>query len=222
MVIVWKIDLDEPLLAAPQRRKWLDDEELSRLATFVRPNDARNYLAAHTSLRDILAKMLTCNPMEIRFQRDPLGRPRVDTGEFDFSMSHAGKLCLVAISQVHRIGIDLENVRQPIEPDLLDLIAGPTERARLEREPTVHEAILSLWVAKEAVLKADGAGLSRDPRSIAVHWDARRASGIALDGSRPILWGLTRLDLGSEWVSVLATTARVRAQDIILRSYSPR
>jgi 4'-phosphopantetheinyl transferase len=222
VVIIWKIELDDPLLGALQRREWLDDVELARFKSFVRPNDARNYLAAHTSLRDILARMLGCDPKDVTFQRDPLGRPSVEIGGFDFSMSHAGELCLVAISERHRVGIDVESATQPIEPGVVDLIAGPTERVTLESEPDVRQAVLSLWVAKEAVLKADGAGLTRDPRSIAVHWRARHRSGVAVDGSRPTFWGLTKLDLGSEWVAVLAIRAITGAPNIMLQTYRSR
>jgi phosphopantetheinyl transferase len=135
-------------------------------------------------------------------------------------MTHAGNLCLVAISQMHRVGIDLEFFGQPVEPDLLDLIATPAEKTRLETEADGHEALLSLWVAKEAVLKADGAGLSRDPRGIAVHWDAP-GSGAAHDGSRATHWDLTKLDLGPEWVAVLATPASSRPRNTVLHTYRP-
>jgi 4'-phosphopantetheinyl transferase len=219
---VWKIELDDPLLAAPQRRAWLDDMELRRFASFTRADDARSYAAAHTALREILATMLGCAPIDITFHRDPFGRPRAGSGALDFSMTHAGNLCLVAISQVHRVGVDLERLRQPIEPGFLDLIAAPAEKVRIKAELDGHDATLSLWVAKEAVLKADGAGLTRDPRGVVIDWDTRGPSGVALDGLSSTLWNLTRLDIGPEWVAVLATTARLRTLNNVLHTYRPK
>jgi 4'-phosphopantetheinyl transferase len=219
LVIVWKIELDNPQLASPRRRAWLDDEERRRFASFVRADDARAYAAAHTSLREILATTVACDPTDVTFHREPFGRPKLAAGSLDFNMSHAGNLCLVAISRVHRVGVDLERLDRPIEPGFLNLIATPAEKVKLESSVDRDKNTLLLWVAKEAVLKASGSGLTRDPRSIAVYWEQRGISGVALDRSAPKPWNLITLELGREWAAVLATTAAPRALRNVPRTY---
>jgi 4'-phosphopantetheinyl transferase len=90
-----------------------------------------------------------------------LGAPHDDLA---FSWSHSGDRALLAVARgIHQLGVDIERSRP--RPRLLELARrfyAAEEADALEALPDIRrlEAFLTLWTAKEAVLKAHGGGLS--------------------------------------------------------------
>lgn len=80
------------------------------------------------------------------------GRPWVE-GWLGASVAHADGLTLVAVATT-KLGVDLEPVTARIP---LDVARAPGDD---DRDPVL------LWVAKEAALKAVGAGLQVDPSTL--------------------------------------------------------
>lgn len=90
--------------------------------------------------------------------------------ELHFSLSHAGAQVVLALAWRRRVGIDIEWLGQA--PDYAGLAArlcSATERAWLGAHPPSRrpEAFLCLWTAREARLKASGAGWTQ-PASAAI------------------------------------------------------
>jgi 4'-phosphopantetheinyl transferase len=87
-------------------------------------------------------------------------------GELGFNWSHSGDRALFAVgrgSEGFELGVDIERVRpRPRALELATRFFAPDETAMLARLPAgrLLNGFLRLWTAKEAVLKANGGGLS--------------------------------------------------------------
>ena len=91
----------------------------------------------------------------------PHGKPRVDGGPH-VSLSYAGGLVAVAVCAGAPVGVDVEVLAATAFDGFADVALAPDE----VDGPPAHRA--RLWVRKEAALKADGRGLSVDPRTVDV------------------------------------------------------
>lgn len=125
------------------------------------------------------------------------------------SVSHCRELHLVALSD-RPVGVDLERYGDGGGID--DVALHPSERAALDLLPAADRAreLLRVWVAKEAVLKLRGTGLSVAPERFVVRhddgWydDGWYAAGGAPDARADVHW----LDLPGH-AAALATTGPV-------------
>lgn len=119
-----------------------------------------------------------------------------------FSASHSGDFLLIAIGRNH-LGVDLE-ARRPL-PEW----EGIARRFFTRREcdwlhqlapPEQQRGFLQLWVRKEAVVKADGVGLTRPLNEVEVlAEDDDPLSPIEVQG-----WSLRDLEAPAEYVAALA------------------
>lgn len=98
--------------------------------------------------------------------RDARNRPRLhgELGGLDVNWSHSGGWLLLAYARGVRVGVDVESLARA-RPRVLELAARwfhADEHAALAALPpdARQHAFLRLWCAKEAVLKAHGAGLA--------------------------------------------------------------
>jgi 4'-phosphopantetheinyl transferase len=99
---------------------------------------------------------------EVLIVRDARGRPRLAGGD-DVSWSHSGDGLLLAHGVSMRVGVDLERVRpRPNALALARRFFAPEEADWLATGPParIETDFLRLWCAKEALLKAHGAGLA--------------------------------------------------------------
>jgi 4'-phosphopantetheinyl transferase len=92
------------------------------------------------------------------------GKPAlVESGRLEFNWSHSGEHALVALARDVEPGVDIERVRA--RPRILDIARrffdpGEVDALAALDEDMRPRAFVALWCAKEAVLKAVGAGLS--------------------------------------------------------------
>jgi 4'-phosphopantetheinyl transferase len=78
-------------------------------------------------------------------------------------MSHAHGRALIAVSKGQEVGVDLERIRSDVEvAKLSERYFSPSEHATIMQSTQEQRAarFFRYWVAKEAVLKAQGIGLS--------------------------------------------------------------
>jgi 4'-phosphopantetheinyl transferase len=199
---LWAFALDTP---APTEA-WLarlSRAECDRAARFVRDRDRHRFAVGRAVLRAVLARYLAIAPDAVAIETEGHGKPRLGPAhagagiEFNLAHSHGG--ALVGVGRGRRLGVDLELATDTLETEALArrfftsrecavIAAGrPGERARFYRH----------WVAKEAVLKAHGGGLSiplhdveivfagddragvrsRDPQAPGAHWTLRLLEG---------------------------------------------
>ncbi len=136
------------------------------------------------------------------------------------SVSHAGAVVAVAVTDAGPVGIDTEPVTGAVFAGFDDVALAGSEVQALRADAgrgteaddssLPAEARLRLWVRKEAVLKATGRGLATDPRDVLVPgWD-EPARVLRLPGEPdPGGWRLWEPELRPGYV----TTVAVRAAD---------
>src|SRR5262249_24011032 len=112
-------------------------------------------------------------PAAIRFAYQTRGKPVLVEDDprrpTYFNLSHSEDLCLVAVSRLGPVGVDVEKRRPP--PNLLDIARrsfGRKDFALLDQlaDPKRANLFLQIWTCKEAYLKATGEGLSSALREL--------------------------------------------------------
>lgn len=90
------------------------------------------------------------------------GKPYFLDSPLHFSISHTKKhvFCVLASRS---IGIDAEEKDRKIKLRLADKILSPSERLRFDGAADREDALLRLWVLKEAFVKLTGRGLQGYP-----------------------------------------------------------
>ena len=90
------------------------------------------------------------------------GKPYFADGSAYFSISHTKNHVFCVLSD-RPVGLDAEETDRQIDPRLADKILSPAEKAQYDRAENKSEALLRLWVLKEAAAKASGDGLRGYP-----------------------------------------------------------
>ena len=98
------------------------------------------------------------------------------------SLSRAGDLVVVAVTDAGPVGVDVEAVADEPRPDFASFALHPGERAESAWEQA------TTWVRKEAVLKAVGLGLRLDPREVGVSPADLPPAVQAWPGQAPACW----------------------------------
>jgi 4'-phosphopantetheinyl transferase len=163
----------------------------------------------------VLAAYLGVEVGSLSLRRSPSAQPYVQGARFRASLAHSGDVKLVAVSLDREIGVDVERLRPGVEGwALVRHALTSSERRHLsgilaERR---SETILSLWVRKEALLKAVGLGLALDPRLVDL------GDGTGIDSVPPELgapgdWTVADVPL-DDHVAALAVSGRLERLEL--------
>lgn len=165
-ISLWRIDFPfDASLSDATVFASLSDDERARARRFLHHEDTVRFASVRAALRERLAQRLGIAAHAVRFAQDANGRPHLaDSTRFDFNVSHAGAHGLIAMSPVRRVGVDIEQHRDGFDwRSIAALTLDPTEVAWLESRNATQQtaAFYAGWVAKEALVKTTGAGISR-------------------------------------------------------------
>jgi 4'-phosphopantetheinyl transferase len=214
-VHLWRVDLEA---IAGNEAHWtaiISDDERARGARFHFPIHRQYFIAGRAVLRRILAAYLSTDPKELTFSYSTKSKPALagaHANRISFNVSHSGEIALIAVTQNHQIGVDVELIRRDFdtaaiatrffsEAEQEQLAALPSERR--------HETFFLCWTRKEAYIKATGEGLSLPLRqfdvSIAPH------SQNALLATRPDAaeskrWSLRDVAVKAEYVGAVCVS----------------
>ncbi len=172
--------------------------EHARARSFLREVDRRRYRSSWACARAILALYTGQPARELAFERGPRGKPALaGASRLCFSLSRSGALMLLALHGDHEVGVDLERADQHMVSEaVLERVLGGGERRFLGSLPAREQsrAFLQFWTLKEAVLKATGEGLSRDPVEIQIDLSASPPVPLHLPATYPPpeAWSLSR------------------------------
>lgn len=162
----WPLAADEVQLAALARL--LSPDERSRADRFKRVGDGAFFTVARGQMRRILAGYVSLGPRDLVFEYNAFGKPSLakPANGPHFSLSHSAQTAALAVCWHFPVGIDIELVN-PIDGGIAERFFSKAENLELLTLPDCERlsAFFRCWVRKEAVAKALGLGLSRDPRS---------------------------------------------------------
>jgi len=215
----------------------LDARERERAARYRRPADRTQFVLGRGLLRERLARALGCAPSAVALREGAHGKPELDAAQRarapHFNLAHAGSACLIALTRVGPVGVDLEphtsargsgNAGDRDLARLAERILGPEERREHEALPLAARPahFFDAWCAKEALLKALGEGLTRAPESIRLaRGGARPLARVSEPASAAWTAEIETLPLGDGWsgavcVHPAAGAWRVRARELEL------
>jgi 4'-phosphopantetheinyl transferase len=177
--------------------------EQERAAQFLRPEDRDRSLIAAGLLRLAVAHVLGTDPADVEVRRDcrcgrPHGRPTLPGTGWHASVSHAGDLVAVALTDVAEVGVDVEQVRDVDVVGMSRHVLAPDEAV-----PEDRAAFFALWTRKEAVVKATGDGIGAMARVHLVVADGH-AEVARYDGRDGLPARLVDLDTTAGYAGALA------------------
>ena len=186
----------------------LDRQERERMQRFHFAADAQRYAVAHGNLRRILGAYLNLAPEKLSFRNNQFGKPELQ-GEtsLKFSLSHSKSIAVLAVDHAQPVGVDVEDVR-PIETEVADGHFSATELTDLRglQGDAWLTGFYRCWTRKEAILKAEGVGLSRalDTFDVSLLPD-KKAELISTRQRFSYPWKLHDLSPSSGTIGALAT-----------------
>lgn len=168
---VYSIDLTEVECAPVVWLSVLDDSEILRANSFFQPRDRLAFVAAHALKRIVLAETFSNQCAKtLQFNTNGFGKPFLShKAAPQFNLSHTTNLIALAISLHATVGIDVEALGGAyVSRSSMQFMLTLEERAELDAAPDWKRAFLTLWTAKEAVVKAEGVGLSQPVSEIRI------------------------------------------------------
>jgi 4'-phosphopantetheinyl transferase len=211
-VHVWMARVvDEDLITA-KLVALLDQDERARAARFAYRHHRTRFIHFHAIARQILGGYLGQRAADVTFAHGPHGKPQTRSAQahanIQFSLSHSGDYCLLAVRKNHPIGVDLEEVRNL--PQAMEIAARQFTQPEVKLLASLkgdarRDAFFALWTHKEAAIKAVGASLA-DLDRITFGLDASgHPQLLSYDGARSVALSLTRLDAPPGYAAALAS-----------------
>src|SRR5207237_4344548 len=102
----------------------------------------------------------------VKFTYSAEGKPNLDAfhiSDLFFNVSHSEDLAAFAFTSGHRIGVDVEMIRQSVDVDEIPrrFFSSAEQRALAGLSATEkYQGFFNCWTRKEAYIKALGSGLS--------------------------------------------------------------
>ena len=186
----------------------LDSQEQERMQRFHFAADSERYAVAHGNLRRILGAYLNLAPEKLSFRNNQFGKPELP-GEISlkFNLSHSKSIAVLAVDHAQPLVVDVEDVR-PIEPEVADRHFSAIELSDLRglEGDARLTGFYRCWTRKEAILKAEGVGLSRalDSFDVSLLPD-KKAELIATRQRFSYPWSLHEIAPSSGAIGALAT-----------------
>jgi len=166
----------------------LSHAERERARRFRFEPDRDRYIAAHAALRLLGERTFGIPAGRQHYTVNAYGKPRlIDRPDLQCNISHSANLSLVGWSHGGEIGLDLEVVRPIADArSVMRQYYATAETAALAEIPSdtlgFDASFLSVWVRKEACLKAMGRGLDINPASFECGISRKRLA-LELEGS---------------------------------------
>lgn len=197
----------------PSLENLLDHFELERAARFRLLDDRRRFVIGVVLSRLVIGELIGILPSQVVIDRkcyqcgQPHGKPK--TRDVEFSVSHSGPYVMVGVAPFP-IGIDIEEITTHEESaQLFDIVLTDGERQWISSKPADLRAhdFTTLWVRKEAVLKATGIGLMHSMTEVEVLSSPNRHMTCLVAGDQLVIQDLP--PIGEYVAAVAAITAEV-------------
>lgn len=206
----------------------LSGDEGKRAARLRFDRHRREYLATHALVRTALAHNHPLAPADWRFRDNSHGKPAPDPDcGLRFNLSNAQDLVACAIARGAEVGVDLEPCRRGQEIlNLAPRVFSPQEQLQLENLPPVERPnrALSLWVLKEAYIKARGLGLALPLGKFSFLFGGAEDIQLFIDPSledQPARWRFCLLDHAAHRIALTVESAACMSAQLEIREARP-
>lgn len=164
---IWRMDLTNSKQPLEGYYQQLSPDEQARADRFYFPRHRRRFILARYALRTSLSQYDTRPAHAWQFHYGEQGKPEIalaqNTLQLQFNVSHSHEMALIAVTQQHAVGVDVEYcLRERHGLDLAKRFFANAEYKALAALPTSQQAdaFFQIWTGKEAFIKAIGKGLS--------------------------------------------------------------
>jgi 4'-phosphopantetheinyl transferase len=205
VIHVWTVPLDgvPPSVVLPHG-------EIARIEAGD-PRWRRRRHVVRAVLRTLISRYLDCDPAALRFLSDDGGKRRLAGSELTFNLSHSDDLMLIAIATERALGIDVDRLDRLGDDwrGVSRLVCAADEAEALSALPprACSEAVMRLWIRKEAYTKARGSGFAHGFPAVTVGLAARDAASGVRDRTDPVGgggWSLVDLPMAWPMAAALA------------------
>lgn len=145
-----------------------------RVKRYKQIQDQLNFVSGRMLVRNALKDMGLPDKLAMSLSYSSYQRPYIDGVNLDFNISHSNGLVACAIGENSKVGIDVEWIK---EIELADFVSQFTMEEWEQIESNGYVRFYNLWTRKEAVIKADGAGLSLPINEFSVLEDSINVKG---------------------------------------------
>jgi 4'-phosphopantetheinyl transferase len=211
---VWALSLDQANADYPALWEILADNEKQRADTLRLAAAKRQFVLTRGTLRTLLGLYLDIAPNDCRFARSEFGKPclRAPARDLRFNVAHSGTQALIAIAQGADVGVDIEIQRTLDDLEAVArMILSPSEWECWQTltEPERTSAFYAIWTHKEAITKASGQGLLREPSTVELSLGpGRPVKLLRIPGwANPQSWTVNELDAPPGYSAALASPA---------------
>ncbi|HHP7232211.1 MAG TPA: 4'-phosphopantetheinyl transferase family protein [Xenococcaceae cyanobacterium] len=164
---LWRANLNLPPQQLKQLASSLSEDETARANRFHFSQHRCRFIAARGILRQLLGFYCQTPGDRISFTYNSRGKPQLASdfsqASLEFNLSHSQNLVLYSFNYQQKIGIDLEYLRDNLDyQNIAQRFFAPRELNFITTCPQEQQKLrfYQLWTAKEAYLKATGAGLA--------------------------------------------------------------
>lgn len=162
-VHIWNIQWEELKAFWEEHLDILDTAEIQQAKHYRYYEDKMRYIAGKIVTRLLLQQY--SGMKELVFRKGKYGKPYYITAPskrgIQFNISHSGERISAVFSRYHRVGIDVQKIRDI--PDYMDIAQNffAAEEAADIKAAGALVRFYQYWSAKEAYLKAQGIGLNQ-------------------------------------------------------------
>jgi 4'-phosphopantetheinyl transferase len=212
MVDVLTIENNVPLTA--HQLKFLTENlpvsMVEKANKFRRWQDSQAYLLSKFLLVEGLRKYGLTRAILNEIKYTQFGRPYLSL-DIDFNISHSGKNIVCAITKYFKVGIDIEEIQRI---DIDDFAGQFTEKelASIHGAVDKYAEFFKYWTMKEAVIKADGRGLSMPIKQILMDLRTDAPGGV---------WHIYEIDIQAGYMSHLVINTVLKEPVNICRMSLP-
>ncbi|GGW39324.1 4'-phosphopantetheinyl transferase family protein [Arenibacter certesii] len=142
----------------------LTSDEKLRAGQFKFQTDQNRFIIARWLLRSLLSNYLELDFGEMILKYGEFGKPFFNTNQnIKFNLSHSGDMIVFGFVKNFNIGVDVEMFKSNF--NVMDIALKFFSKKEVETLLTLPEykrevAFYRCWTRKEAIIKADGSGMS--------------------------------------------------------------
>ncbi|MFT5717100.1 MAG: 4'-phosphopantetheinyl transferase [Oleiphilaceae bacterium] len=241
---LWFVDINhvKGTTILKQYESMLSASERERNQRFIFEKDRKRHMITRALLRSVLSEYYDgIAPQNWCFTENDYGKPQISPEmlitPLSFNLSHSGRMIVLAVTNKHAIGVDIETLKQKTpSTDLAKHYFAPEEYQQLKglTNNEFHSHFFDFWTLKEAYIKACGLGLSIPLDSFSFSFvtplkTSQQKSAIKIDFSTsrrddPAHWQFWQILPMQDYKVALAINSTVKikqAEQIVMREIIP-
>lgn len=162
-VFIYTVDLASYINNISKCWECLSVKEKMQANKYYTKSLSDKYIMSHGILRLILSYYTKQYPQDIEYTHNEYGKPFLENSNIHFNMSHSHNMVSYIVALNYKVGIDIERHDENLNvQELASLVLTSAESQYFSSINSKDRVALfyHLWTKKEALIKANGQGLS--------------------------------------------------------------